>query len=114
MRKKKRNNIIRTNQRKLKWRPWHFVVISGILFLSFIFLFGNHGLIRYYQLKKRKEQLIQQINKLKEEQARLQQEIDLLTNNYQYIEKKAREIYQMGKKGEKIYFMVPPVEESKN
>lgn len=98
----------RTKQKKLKWRPRYFFLIAGILFLSYIFLLGNHGLIRYYQLQKRKEELIQQINFLKQEQARLQKEIDMLTNNYRYIEKIAREKYQMGKEGEKIYFMIPP------
>lgn len=55
---------------------------------------------------------MQQIAQLKEEQARLQNEIEMLQNNYRYIEKIAREKYQMGKAGEKIYFMIPPAEES--
>ena len=87
-------------------RPGYFFLILGILLFSYIFLFGNHGLIRYFQLQYRKKELNQQITAMKEEQERLQKEIDLLQNNYRYIEKIAREKYQMGKKGEKIYFMI--------
>jgi cell division protein FtsL len=69
---------------------------------------SNHGLLKYYQLLRRSEHLVKQINQLKQDQNQLQQEIDLLSNNYRYIEKIAREKYQMGKKGEKIYIMTSP------
>ncbi len=89
-----------------KKRPGYFFLILGALLLSYIFLFGNHGLIRYFQLQYRKNELNRQITAMKEEQERLQKEIDMLQNNYHYIEKIAREKYQMGKNGEKIYFMI--------
>lgn len=98
----------RIKRSKLKKRPWFLFLIIGILLLSSIFLFGNHGLIRYFQLLRRKNELVRQIAELKEEQAGLQNEIDMLQNNYRYIEKIAREKYQMGKDGEKIYFMIEP------
>lgn len=101
----------RSKQSRSKKRPWYLFLIIGIILLSSIFLFGNHGLIRFYQLQKRKHELIEQITELKEEQARLQKEIDMLQNNYRYIEKIAREKYQMGKDGEKIYFMIQPAED---
>ncbi len=104
----KKNKI--TNKRnkrgRLTKRPGYFFLIVGFLLLSYIFLFGNHGLIRYFQLQYRKKELNQQIMAMKEEQERLQKEIDMLQNNYRYIEKIAREKYQMGKNGEKIYFMI--------
>lgn len=81
--------------------------------MSSIFLFGHHGFIRFYQLQKRKQELIRQIAELKSEQARLKNEIDMLQNNYRYIEKIAREKYQMGKDGEKIYFMIPLEDKAK-
>jgi len=76
--------------------------------ISSIFLFGSHGLIRYLQLQNRRKELARQIAALKQEQLQLQTEIDMLQNNYRYIEKIAREQYQMGKDGEKIYFMIEP------
>ena len=102
----------KSSRNKLKSRPWYLFFIAVVLFLAYIFLIGNHGLIRYYQLQTRKQELVEQITQLKEEQARLQKEIEMLQNNYRYIEKIAREKYQMGKAGEKIYFMTPPAEDS--
>ena len=112
--KKKRTRNISSRRRTHGWRPWHFLVIAGVIFLSYIFLFSNHGLIRYYQLVRRREKLIKQIDVLKQEQINLQKEIDMLTNNYRYIEKIAREKYQMGKPGEKIYLMTTPGGKNRN
>lgn len=78
------------------------------MFFFYVFFLSNHGLLKYYQLLRRREQLVKQINQLKQDQNQLQQEIDLLSNNYRYIEKIAREKYQMGKKGEKIYIITSP------
>jgi len=103
----------KTSRNRLKRRPWYLFLIAGILLLSYIFLLGNYGLIRYYHLQKQKKQLISQIAELKEEQVKLQKEIEMLQNNYRYIEKIAREKYQMGKAGEKIYFMIPLTNEKK-
>ena len=103
----------RSKRSNIKKRPWFLFLIVGILLLSSVFLFGNHGLIRYYQLQRRKNELVRQIAELKEEQAKLQNEINMLQNNYRYIEKIAREKYQMGKDGEKIYFMIEPTANDK-
>ncbi|MDZ7263251.1 MAG: septum formation initiator family protein [candidate division KSB1 bacterium] len=106
--KKKRAAISRSRRRPFKWRPWHFLLLAGIAFFSYVFLFSNHGLLRYLYLLRRKKLLQQEIAVLREEQMKLQQEIERLTDNYRYIEKIAREKYQMGKPGEKIYFITSP------
>lgn len=89
-----------------KKKPRLLVLGIVIALLSSIFLFGNHGFIKYAQLQYRKNALLKQIDLLKAEKQRLEKEIDMLQNNYRYIEKIAREKYQMGKDGEKIYFMI--------
>ena len=111
MKTKKKKSI---RQNKSKKRPWYLFLIIGVILLSSIFLFGNHGLIRYFQLERRKQELIHQITALKEEQEKLQKEIEMLQNNYRYIEKIAREKYQMGKDGEKIYFMIQSPDNDKD
>lgn len=95
---------------KSKRRPLYLLIVLVALFLFYVFFLSNHGLFKYYQLLKRKDQLAKQINQLKEEQVQLQREVDLLMNNYRYIEKIAREKYQMGKKGEKVYIITSPKE----
>lgn len=111
-----RKNLRHRNLKKAgtKKKPAYIFFVIGILLIAYIFLFGNHGLIRYFQLQYRKSELNRQIANLKAEQERLQKEIDMLQNNYRYIEKIAREKYQMGKEGEKIYFMIQPAEKNKN
>lgn len=104
---KKRKNYNRSPE-KLKRHPIHFLIILGALFFFYVFFLSNHGLLKYYQLLRRREHLVKQISELKQDQIELQQEIDLLSNNYRYIEKIAREKYQMGKKGEKIYIITSP------
>ncbi|MBC8179655.1 septum formation initiator family protein [candidate division KSB1 bacterium] len=93
---------------KFQLSPWHYLLIAGIVIVSFLFLRGNYGYIQYKQLEKQKKELIQQISDLKKEQTELEQEIGDLLNNYLYIEKIVREKYKMGKDGEKIYFMISP------
>lgn len=106
--KKKPATSSRSRRRPFKWRPWHFLILAGIALFAYVFVFSNHGLLRYFYLLRRRELLQQEIALLREEQNKLQQEIERLTDNYRYIEKIAREKYQMGKPGEKIYFIISP------
>jgi cell division protein FtsL len=105
---KKKRKSYNKSPHKSKRRPIHYLIILGAMFFVYVFFLSNHGLLKYYQLLRRREQLVKQINQLKQDQNQLQQEIDLLSNNYRYIEKIAREKYQMGKKGEKIYIITSP------
>ena len=114
MNSKKRKKSARRRSKKLQWRSGYYFVLAGMVFLLYVFLFGNHGLIRFYQLQHRKNQLVKTIEELKKEQESLKEEINLLTTNFHYIEKVAREEYQMGKKNEKIFLMVPAEKDNKN
>ncbi len=113
MSSKKRSKHTRRRSKKFQWRAGYYFILTGMIFLLYVFLFGNHGLIRYYQLQQRKKALVHKIEQLKQEQKALKEEINLLTSNYLYIEKIAREQYQMGKKKEKIYLMVPAGQKKK-
>lgn len=108
MQKKKFSKKTTSNKKFFQLSPWHYLIFAGIVIVSFLFLRGNYGFIRYKQLQKQKKKLLQQIIDLKIQQDELEQEIERLNNNYRYIEKIVREKYKMGKNGEKIYFMIPP------
>ncbi len=86
------------NSRFVKW----FVIISIFTVFSFIFLNGPRGLIRYYKVDKEKEQLERDIKTLKQEKSELDSE-KVKLNDDAYIEKIARESYNMKKSGEKVY-----------
>lgn len=96
-----------SRSKKFQWRPGYYLILVGMVFLLYVFMFSKHGFIRFYRLHLRKKQLVKTIDELKKEQESLNKEIDMLTSNLSYIEKVAREQYQMGKKNEKIFLMVP-------
>lgn len=83
------------------------ILFAGIalIIIYFVFFQGEHGLIQYWKLVQERNELEQKIEQLKTEQEKLEQEIELLKNNDQYIEKIAREKYNMGRKGERVYII---------
>lgn len=77
--------------------------LSFIIFLIIHLIFNDLGLIKMFQLQSKKERLQTEIKDLKSKIDEKNQEIYALENNYEYIEKIAREKYKMVKKGEKVY-----------
>lgn len=84
------------------------LIFFVIVILMYLFVQGDQGFLKYIQLQREKKQLLKRIEELKKEHNYLISEIDLLTNNYRYIEKIAREQHKMGKEKEKIYIMSEP------
>ena len=86
--------------------------ISGIIFLLcitllIIFIFGDHGLLQLYKLKRDRAKVQAQIAQLRKERERVMVEKNQLENDIQYLEKLARERYRMVKPGEKVYKVIP-------
>ena len=84
-------------------------VISGSI-IGFVvitmLIFGDMGLIKYFQLKKQSEQLRFEIKSLINESKYLTDQIGKLENDMDYIESLAREEFQMAKKGEKVFRII--------
>ena len=78
------------------------VGIIGIIVVTML-IFGDMGLIKYFQLKKQSEQLRTEINSLINESKYLTDQIGKLENDMDYIERIAREEFRMAKKGEKVF-----------
>ena len=86
--------------------------IRGIIFLLcitllIIFIFGDHGLLQLYKLKRDRAKVQDQIAQLRKERERVMVEKNRLENDIQYLEKLARERYRMVKPGEKVYKVIP-------
>ena len=86
--------------------------IRGIIFLLcitllIIFIFGDHGLLQLYKLKRDRAKVQAQISQLRKERERVMVEKNRLENDIQYLEKLARERYRMVKPGEKVYKVIP-------
>jgi len=77
------------------------VLILAILVL--LFVFADRGTWKFYQDYKERNALQQEIELLKTKRDRLQKEKDKLEHDMQYIEKIAREKYNMRKKDEKVF-----------
>ena len=84
---------------------------KGIVFLMFfcfavVFVFGNHGLLKLYNIKNERKIIQKKIAQLREEKEILKNEKSKIENDLDYIEKIAREKYKMVKPGEKIFKVI--------
>jgi cell division protein FtsB len=103
-----KRNIGKYQQRPRKGRKIiRWIVAIVILVILFIFLSGNRSLFKLYSLRLDKNKLQQQKQDLIERQKNLETEIDKLENDPDYIEKKAREKYNMKKEYEEVYIAEP-------
>ena len=82
----------------------------GII-LIIIFFFGDHGIYRLYVMKQEKKNLLEEIDRLREEQRALSKDKERLESDLEYIEKLARERHRMAKPGEKVFKVVEEPEE---
>ena len=64
------------------------------------------GIIKWYQLYKKRNQTQVEINQLIEKETELSGEIDRLINDKEYIKKIAQEKFHMVKPGEKIFRVI--------
>ena len=83
---------------------WSLFIWSSVLIFLFIhLLFYDLGLIKMFELKSKRFELIAEIQKLKLENKEQTEVSNRLKYDYEYIEKIARERFRMVKKGEKVY-----------
>ena len=97
--RKKRKNI-----KQLKTK----MILSFFLFiiLSVIITINDFGLLKLIQLKKNKYNLQHDIYILTEQQKKLNNDINEIQTNPEFVEKIAREKFMMAKPGEKIFRVI--------
>lgn len=83
------------------------IILLLCITLLIIFIFGDHGLLQLYKLKRDRAKVQAQIAQLRKERERVMVEKNRLENDIQYLEKLARERYRMVKPGEKVYKVIP-------
>ena len=79
-----------------------FIFIIGGLFL----VSNDMGIVRWYQLHNERNQIKAEIDQLMQEEAKLTNDLDRLTNDKEYIKKIAREKFHMVKPGEKVFRVI--------
>lgn len=89
-----------------RWRGVSLLAYALVLYIGYVYLGGDSGLIQYWRLHQRHERLGKEIMLLQTRQDSLRQVITLLESDTTYIEKVARERYFLGKPGETIYTVI--------
>ena len=84
-------------------------LIGALMALTFIF--GDHGVLQLFKLKREKTKIQDHIIELREEKEELVLEKHRLENDLDYIEKLAREKYRMAKPGEKVFKVISDEED---
>ena len=74
--------------------------------LTIVFIFGDHGVLKLYNIKNERKMIQKKITELREEKEKLKSEKSKIENDLGYIEKIAREKYKMVKPGEKIFKVI--------
>lgn len=107
---KKKNRKIRKKQSRRSNTPQKYgkVLLSLLIVGAVVALFvaGPRNIFQYYRSKQDKSRLQREIKELKLKKARLDSELTLLAKDPDYLEKLAREKYNMKKKGEKVYKII--------
>ena len=78
------------------------ILITGGLFL----VSNDMGIVRWYQLHSERNLVQGEIDRLIQEEAELNNELDRLTNDKEYIKKIARKKFHMVKPGEKVFRLI--------
>ena len=83
------------------------IVFTFILIVGGLFLVSNDmGIVRWHQLRRERNQVQTEIERLIQEEVELTNELDRLTNNKEYIKKIAQEKFHMVKPGEKVFRVI--------
>ena len=71
-----------------------------------LFIFDDLGLLKWYSLRKERIRIQYEIDELIQQESHLTEEIFKITSDDIYLEKIAREKFQMVKPGEKVFRVV--------
>lgn len=84
-----------------------WILVAVFLLIVTAFFTGNKSVFDLYVLYKERNELLEEKQRLESENQRLQEEIKKLQNDLEYIEKVAREKYNLKRDDEEIYKVVP-------
>ena len=78
-----------------------FLIVGGLFLVS-----NDMGIVRWYQLHRERNQVKAEIEQLIQEEAELNNKLNRLTNDKEYIKKIARKKFHMVKPGEKVFRVI--------
>ena len=89
-----------------KRRLGRLLLILGFLFICYVYLGGDYGLLKIWSQRRQIKELRQEIHRLHAEQMDLKEECNKLETDSSYLEKRVREGLGMVREGEKVYQFV--------
>ena len=99
--------VMQLNKKPVIDRSAKIKIILIVLLLCIAFLLlNNNGMIKLFQAKKENQVLIEKKEDLEVKENELLDEKEKLQHDKKYIEKTAREQYNMVKPGEKVYKVI--------
>jgi cell division protein FtsB len=90
-------------ERKLRFYVYSTLALLVFLYLAFNLVFGETGLIRYFELKDRHASLERDIYRISSENTNLRSAITAYRTNDFYVEKHARENFGLARPGEYVF-----------
>ena len=81
---------------------------------SLLLLLNDMGILKWYQMKKERNNIQIAINQLILEEKSLMEELDRLENDEEYLKNIAREQFHMVKPGEKVFRVIDRRKVNKN
>jgi cell division protein FtsB len=106
-----RRNYLKTHVSSRNSRNKKIVIVAGfLLFFYFLatFIFGEMGVIKYYRMKSRYNALTKEISALKQDNARLVDEVHALKIDPDRLELLARDKLGLARRGEIVYYYGEP------
>ncbi|NOY39980.1 MAG: septum formation initiator family protein [Nitrospirae bacterium] len=99
-------NLLRkqvVNERKKQSLVCFTVLLTFIFYLVWVLLFDENGVVRFFELKARRTEVVSEVSELQKENVKLNEEITLLKENPFYMEKHAREDMNLSRPDEYIF-----------
>jgi len=89
--------------KKLKGKIQFLLVVIVILFITYLTIFGENGILKIRKIKQETEKVKVTGEKIKGDNERIKKEIKLLQEDERYVGKVAREELGMSRKDEIIF-----------
>ncbi len=100
-------NYIKVDRSSRTARRKKVLIAAGVVLACYLlasFILGEMGLVKYFRMKAQYRTAVEEIENLKQDNAKLQREVRLLRNDPAFIERTARDKLGLARPGEIVYY----------
>lgn len=106
-----KRNYLKTDRSSRKSRKKKLLIIAGALLAVYLlvsFVIGEMGLVKYYRMKEQHDSLTKEISSLRQDNAKLLEEVHALKTDPDRMEQIARDKLGLARPGEIVYYYSDP------